>query len=373
MQFISLFSGIDGFGLAAEWMGWDVIAQCEIDPFCRKVLKKHWPDVYLHGDIKTLTSEIIKEKSNWDPAKATVLVGGFPCQPFSHAGRRKGTDDERNLWPEYYRLIQELQPTYVAGENVAGLTTMENSTPFEKWLFIGMESKNHLCRIYSRYIYRKRQTFILDEIYKDLEREGYTVESFIIPACGVGAWHRRDRIWILAYLPNTRIKDLRKRENSPNVNGRNKNVPNTDKPGFKAGQLDGSKISGGNPERRNTSNDKSKITFSSKPIPDAKGGRVERSRPDREQITQAQIRSGLSGCDSPRDGGSYRSIKPSVGDLADGIPDGMDGYWDREPDIPRIAKGVKDRVNKLKALGNAVVPQVVYEIFKAIQIHYERF
>ena len=192
MRHTGFFNGIGGFMLAAEWMGWENVDSIEIDPWCNKIIEKNFPGVNRYYDIKEYKGK---------PGDADIFTGGFPCQPFSHAGKRRGTDDHRNLWPEYFRIICESKPTFVVGENVAGLTTMENVTPFEKWLFLGMESKSNLRRIYSRHLYRKRQTFVLNGIINDLEGEGYTVESFIIPACSVGAWHRRDRIWIIGYLP----------------------------------------------------------------------------------------------------------------------------------------------------------------------------
>ncbi len=348
MQFVSLFSGIGGFEIPAEWMGWYIIAQCEIDPFCRKVLKKHWPDVYLHGDIKTLNREIIQEKTNWDATETTIIVGGFPCQPFSHAGKRKGSDDNRYLWPEYYRVIQELRPTYIVGENVAGLVTMENGTLFEKWIFIGMESKNYLRRIYSRHIYRTRQTFILNEICNDLEREDYIVESFIIPACGVGAWHRRDRIWIIAYTMHSR-------------NGQQ---------GEGVGQCE-TEFKFKEQESRSQYSEQSNKLFQSgigkgEDVSDTQSQRLQ--KPTIKESQQGTPRTGFEcGNLQPRGETEYWSTEPNVGGMASRIPKELAGYWDREPDIPRVAEGVKDRVNKLKALGNAVVPQIPYEIFLAIQ------
>ncbi len=163
MKHGSLFSGIGGFDLASEWMGWDNVFQVEIDDYCQKVLAKNFPNVKRYGDIKEFKGEA---------GSVDILTGGFPCQPFSHAGKRKGESDDRYLWPEYLRVIREIKPTYVVGENVAGLISMEDGKT-------------------------------LDGILTDLEGEGYTIESFIIPACGVGAWHRRDRIWIIAYSGST--------------------------------------------------------------------------------------------------------------------------------------------------------------------------
>jgi len=179
MRHGSLFSGIGGFDLAAEWMGWENVFQVEIDPWCRKILKKNFPNAEQYGDIK----EFRGERGSVD-----ILSGGFPCQPFSHAGKRKGESDDRYLWPEYLRIIREIQPTYVVGENVAGLVSMEDGKT-------------------------------LEGIFSDLEGEGYTVESFIIPACGVGAWHRRDRIWIIGYTqhygPHGPTKSGSDEENDP--------------------------------------------------------------------------------------------------------------------------------------------------------------
>ena len=166
MKHGSLFSGIGGFDLAAEWMGWENVFQVEWDDYCQKVLAKNFPNVKRYGDIKEFKGE---------SGSVDILTGGFPCQPFSTAGKRKGESDDRYLWPEYLRIIREIQPTYVIGENVDGLISMEDGKT-------------------------------LEGIFTDLEGEGYTIESFIIPACGVGAWHERERIWIIAYTPSGRLQ-----------------------------------------------------------------------------------------------------------------------------------------------------------------------
>lgn len=178
MTHLDLFSGIGGFSLASE-MVWPYIKHvfCEIDPFCQAVLKKHWPYSPIYGDIKTLTNARSKKprgipsiKGKEIPALGAcdLLTGGFPCQPFSHAGRRKGTDDERHLWPEMRRIIQEFSPRYVMAENVRGLLSINGGVVFE-------------------------------QVCLDLEAIGYEVQPFIIPACAINAPHRRDRVWIVAY------------------------------------------------------------------------------------------------------------------------------------------------------------------------------
>jgi DNA (cytosine-5)-methyltransferase 1 len=161
MRHLSLFSGIGGFDLAASWLGWENVLQVEIDPFCRKVLSKNFPNVKKHKDIKTLNAT--KYAGSID-----VISGGFPCQPFSVAGDRRGTEDDRYLWPEMLRIISEVKPAWIVAENVRGLITIESGLVFE-------------------------------QIILDMENIGYKVQPLIIPACGINAPHRRNRVWIIAH------------------------------------------------------------------------------------------------------------------------------------------------------------------------------
>lgn len=164
MYVLDLFSGIGGFSLGLERAGFKTAAFCEINPFCRAVLKKHWPSVPCFDDVRTLSSESLA--ANAIPP-IDIICGGYPCQPFSAAGKRRGQTDDRHLWPEMFRLIQELRPTWVVGENVAGHISMG-----------------------------------LDDVLADLEAEGYTARAFVIPACAVDAPHRRDRVWVVAHTDN---------------------------------------------------------------------------------------------------------------------------------------------------------------------------
>jgi len=171
MKHISLFSGIGGFDLAAEWMGWDNIASCEINPFSRRHLGFYWPDAYHHDDIHTLTFDLLNEKISkkypeWQ-SDDIILTGGFPCQPYSQAGKRLGKEDSRHLWPEMLRVIREVRPKYIVGENVSGIVNWSDGLVFE-------------------------------EVQGDLESEGYEVQAFILCAAATGAPHRRDRIFIIA-------------------------------------------------------------------------------------------------------------------------------------------------------------------------------
>ena len=157
MKVLDLFSGIGGFSLGLERAGMETVAFCEIEDYPRKILKKHWPDVPIYKDVRELDGK--KYRNSVD-----VVCGGFPCQPFSVAGKQRGIEDDRHLWPEMLRIIKEVRPTWVIGENVAGFIRMA-----------------------------------LDDVLLDLETEGYTTQSFVIPACAVGGVHRRDRVWIVAY------------------------------------------------------------------------------------------------------------------------------------------------------------------------------
>lgn len=161
MTHASLFSGIGGFDIAAEWAGWTNMFNCEIDGFCRRVLQYHFPNARQYADIRTTDFTVWR-------GHIDVLTGGFPCQPFSVAGKRLGTDDERHLWPEMLRAIREIRPRWVVGENVFGIVNWSKGLVFE-------------------------------QVCADLENEGYAVQPFILPACAVDAPHRRDRVWVVAH------------------------------------------------------------------------------------------------------------------------------------------------------------------------------
>lgn len=196
MNHASLFSGIGGFDLAAREVGWNNVFQCEIDPFCQRVLKYHFPKTVLYEDIKRT------DFTSWK-GKIDVLTGGFPCQPFSVAGQRKGTDDDRYLWPEMLRVIRETRPSWVIGENVAGITSMvqpgSEVTVENQASSLETSDKETLLE----------QEYVIETVCRDLEREGYSVQPILIPACGVGAPHRRDRVWFIANRTNSRIEGLR--------------------------------------------------------------------------------------------------------------------------------------------------------------------
>ena len=171
---LSLFSGIGGLDLAAEMAGMVTVGQCEWADYPTRVLERHWPDVPRWRDIRTLTRESFYERTGL--RTVDVISGGFPCQPFSVAGKRRGAEDDRYLWPEMLRVIRELRPRWVVGENVAGIVNMA-----------------------------------LDTVLSDLENEGYEGRALLIPACGIDAPHRRERCVILAYCDELR-RDVRRPE-----------------------------------------------------------------------------------------------------------------------------------------------------------------
>ena len=177
---VDLFSGMGGFALASHWMGWETAIICEIDDNCKVVLAHHFPGAYIHGDIHTLTGKLINEEiekrygPGWRDTTRLICQGGFPCQPYSAAGKRLGKEDSRHLWPEMLRVIQECRPDAIVGENVSGIVSWDGGLVFE-------------------------------EVQTDLEAEGYEVQAVVVPACSVGAPHRRDRVWFVANSKSERL------------------------------------------------------------------------------------------------------------------------------------------------------------------------
>ena len=324
---LSLFSGIGGLDLAAEMAGFRTVGQCEWADYPTKVLEKHWPDVPRWRDIRTLTGESFYEKTG--RRTVDVISGGFPCQPFSVAGKRRGKEDDRYLWPEMLRVISELRPTWVVGENVAGIVNMA-----------------------------------LDQVYTDLENEGYAVQAFVIPACAVDAPHRRDRCAIVAYSDRRRFIHRENEKHSAETwehaqrdSGRcSKNAANTESVGLQRNWTFWEQISGARLEKAQ-----------SERCCDVLSDTDHRSRALRGnwelssvEETQGQ-RTNHGGRASEYVSGEWWPAQPGLGGMVDGF-----SYWLDEPTIPRIATGIPDRVNRLQCLGNAVVPQQFFPIFQAI-------
>jgi len=276
MRVLDLFSGIGGFSLGLERAGFETIAFCEIDPWCRKILAKHWPGVPIHDDITKLDGHRIT---------ADVICGGFPCQDISVAGRGAGIKGERSgLWSEYARLIGEIRPSYAIIENVAAL------------LHRGM-----------------------GDVLGDLSALGYDAEWHCIPASAVGAPHRRDRVWIIAY---------------PNCQQRRKITPFT-----------------GTDKGRKTANDARSVRCDSANVANAVGNGSPKRLAGQDRSSKGQPRIAINGY-YEKQRAAHRA--------------GM-GWWATEPDVGRMAHGIPRRVDRLRGLGNAVVPQIPELIGRAIK------
>ena len=276
MKVLDLFSGIGGFSLGLEAAGFETAAFCEYDQEAQKVLRKNWPDVPIFSDVRTLTKQELQDNGIQNIG---LICGGYPCQPFSVAGERRGAEDDRHLWPEMFRLVKELRPTWVIGENVAGHINMG-----------------------------------LDEVLADLETEGYTARTFVIPACAVDAHHRRDRVWTVAHTSSGSGRD------SESVIGRQDNET----------------------ER---SQDTNTLVRSSENVADS----------------ERQRRQGQGTLGNAINTETQRERK-----AAEPFDGGQRPVWRTEPDVGRVANGVPRRSHRLKQLGNAVVPQVVEQIAKSI-------
>lgn len=306
----SLFSGIGGFDLAAQWMGWNNIFQVEKDDWCRKVLAKNFPKTERFADIKDFTGY---EYTN----RIDVISGGFPCQPFSVAGQRKGKDDDRYLWEEMLRVIATIKPTYVVGENVTGI--------------IGLA---------------------LDTVLSDLEAQDYATETFIIPACGKNAWHRRDRVWIVAYANSIGRQDEQK-ENGKSVCNGERNNP--------------IEKQGGEQQQCRTGQPGSILSDT-----ESKHSHERENGNDKEQREiQLQTGGGNSISTNANGIGWENSIhgqeqRGETSEFGNSYTEQYRNYWETEPGVDRVAYGIPGRVDRLKGLGNAIVPQVAYEIFSAI-------
>lgn len=302
MKQIGLFAGIGGFELAARWVGWETIAVSEIDPFCQKILSYHFPGAQLHGDIKT--TDFTGYRGQCD-----IITGGFPCQPFSAAGKRRGTADERYLWPEMLRVINEVKPRWVIGENVRGLVNWDGGLVF-----------NTVCT--------------------ELENIGYEVQPFIIPACGVNAPHRRDRIWFIA---NATDGGYRGRSGERRGDQRGELLPDERKRDALGREIAG-RCGGGNDYEQN--------------VFDASS--VGRNALNNEYGNTEQGQSGreFGATNSTRNAWDGFPTQPPVCGGNDGFPDGLDGITFS-----------KWRKESIKGYGNAIVPQVAYEIYKAIMLY----
>jgi DNA (cytosine-5)-methyltransferase 1 len=366
---VDLFSGIGGFALAAEWAGFETIVFCEKDEYCQKVLKKHWPQVPIIAEIRDFRWPLADTKhSGWGKRrntsakgnkkktalscqKITLLTGGFPCQPFSVAGKRRGKEDDRYLWPEMLAVISQVRPTWVLAENVVGIINME-----------------------------------LDKCLSDLEGDGYETETFTIPACGVDAPHRRSRVWIVAHNGILQPVELSRGEQKcrDRIDNGSKNEPDADKFNGHGGrsysgkisQLKKAELSRGQNVADNE-RDAEGATFregSDKGGPDGQQENGDSLGNDARDGSKTQPRKIMA--ESCRERFQNRNAGKDRGRAhiqSTGKDSRREGAtWPTEPDVGRVAYGISSRVDRLKALGNAIVPQVAYEIIRAIRMIEEK-
>lgn len=395
---LSLFSGIGGLDLAAEWAGFTTVGQCEFADYPTRVLEKHWPDVPRWRDIRTLNWESFHERTGLPTVD--VISGGFPCQPFSVAGKQKGKGDDRYLWPEMLRVIRELAPRWVIGENVPGILRIAAA-----------------------------------DVVQNLEREGYNVTVFDFEAAAVGAPHRRERVFFVGSLENTgnsrqwEPRVLQEQQRGTKFIGTGKGFPDGATADSDRRQAVAHSLRNGCGNRTDEIipaeagvDAQCDVGGCGTAVADTKHLRCERLRSSGEQVCGGQEGqlpaggcvvsytgpAGLQGWATTRNTESHReeteqqpagygdvtvrdsdsinaskeqeicevgepescgggegrgrSAEPGLGGMADGLP-----RWLDEPDgVPRVITGMKDRANRLKCLGNAVVPQQAYPIFRAI-------
>ena len=310
MKVLDLFSGIGGFSHGLDKVGFKTVAFCEMDEYCKLVLQKHWKGVKIYNDVKELKGkEIIKEHGTID-----IVVGGFPCQPFSVAGARKGTDDNRHLWPEMFRIIKELKPRWVIGENVRGIVSIQNGMVFE-----------NVCT--------------------DLEGEGYEVRAFNIPAAGVGAPHKRERIWIVA---NSR-RTLRQGSELEGENANESKQENADQ------------------YQRSSSTSTDNVADTHTRL---SNGSVEEVQSGRQTFDTSSQRTDVAYTYSQRqqEQCGTESVQKEGNESQRSSSQARHTGWESEPDVGRVAHGLSGRVHRLKALGNSIVPKIAEEIGRAIAI-----
>lgn len=439
---LDLFSGIGGFALAAQSVWGDaheIAAFCEIDRFCRRILKKHWPDARFIEDIKKFDA---KEFAG----TIDILTGGFPCQPFSTAGKRRGKADDRYLWPEMLRIISQVRPRWIIGENVAGFVSMVESVGPAvlegRTIDRGAESD-----IYEA-VYSRQEHMLIEYVCKDLENQGYSVQPLVIPACGVDAPHKRDRVWIVGHADGRDEqggfhagifeKKTRSRQadipcgTSQGAASDNEDrkpqqqefdpdtwrCPSASRRGPGTGAV--CRTDGRNTSERGQKPRRDTILLPS-PVADTvcKSEDGERrqaiSEPDRRQprmepccgsngcpgrntpspLAHAEgftIGSGLCEGSTPvgRGRSCYSGCKDHVADTACKRLQGLGScgkqesgvygekivslchggdfcQWPAEPRVGRVAHGIPNRVDRLKGLGNAIVPQVAAMLMQAIR------
>ena len=324
MNHIGLFEGIGGFSIAARTVGWHTIAWCEINDFCKTVLSYHFPKAKKHDDIRKTDFTIYR-------GKCDILTGGFPCQPFSIAGKQLGTDDERHLWPEMLRAIREIQPRWVVGENVGGILNWNGGLVFE-------------------------------QVHINLENEGYEVQAFVLPAVAVNAPHRRDRVWFVAHK-NTDKDGRRSYERKEKSSIRKfRDISPRDNERVRANDEKTWNASDTKKTRSCAYQFRNETTYA---VFGVNGGNGATTNADSKGLQRGEIIGSPCNSRQKEKQQSARLFQSKWQDFPtqsaicggdDGIPTELDGIT-----VP------KWKTETIKAYGNAIVPQVAIQIFKAIK------
>ena len=366
LKILDLFSGLGGFSLGLERTGhFETVAFCDNDKYSNLLLQKHWKGVKIYNDVK----EITKEKLIADGIQfPDVITGGFPCQPFSVAGKQAGTDDDRHLWPVMFRIIQELTPRWVIGENVKGLTNIQDGVVFET-------------------------------VCSDLEGAGYEVRAFNIPAAGVGAPHRRERIWIVAHAKRynktdeigrgneeeRRIQEEhRQNDSSARLTSRASSIRQSNnghedmedsrrtlQQGTELREKNEDEVGegyanqhqrSGSPSESNVADTYARLSNGTYEEVQSRGQTFDTSSEGSTDVANTESSNRHDDEAVTRDGGSQAQEVFGNGSSVSG----ESSWWHTEPDVGRVAHGVPGRVYRLKGLGNSIVPKIAEEIGKAI-------
>ena len=355
MKILDLFSGIGGFSLGLESTGhFETTAFCEIDKFCKLILNKHWKGKKIYDDVKAISKKQFEEDGIDFP---DIITGGFPCQPFSVAGKQQGTSDSRHLWPEMFRIIKDFSPRWVIGENVKGLTNIQDGMVFET-------------------------------VCSDLEGEDYEVRTFKIPVAGVQAPHRHERLWIVAHAKRfnegqsnsrsdetqNKIQEEHRQNNSTSrESSRTSSIRGTDNghedmENSRRTLQQGTELSKKNENETREGNADQHQRSSSTPQSNVADTNIDnqRSREGSQQQEGNTPGERLSDSSDVVDSSTGRCASQET-EVQPGRYSAFDpSWWIAEPKLGRVANGVQGRVHRLKSLGNSIIPKIVQEIGNAI-------